>query len=324
MTRLFLVKLLIFIVAIASFAQKKTIEIATYNGIKAIYEGQDGIFHGTYQSYYKNGQKCAEGRFENNFRIGEWSVWDSTGKLRVQRVYESPFVYKTTFPKTPSSPLIDLLNVPKYRPTRSTDGCIDYHFIHERMVFFERRIWRYLPNDNRNLHWIKSCFNHINSMVLKKEIRAYNNDEFEEEITFDSMLVEKGKFIGFKIKEVYFFDTDRFLSESRILGICPVIIDEQKNDTIDLYWVYYPETRSLLAQEKFQDQSLNKTIQNYDDIFFFRYFSSYVYMQSSFYGKVEKNAPVLSKRALEKKSDEIEVNHVESEHMFWITFSRNE
>lgn len=324
MIKLFLIKLIIFTGVTASFAQDKKVEIAYYGGINATYECKGGFFHGKYQSYYSNGQKCAEGAFENNFRIGEWSVWDSEGKLSVKRFYESPFVYTTTFPKTSSSPLIDLLNIPQYRPTRNKDGFVEHHFIHERMVFYERILWRYLPDKDRNSFWMKKAFNYINAIVLKKEIDSYSNDKFEKEISIDSIQIENLNLIGFKIKEVFFFDTDRFLTESRILGICPVVIDKQTKDTIDFYWVYYPEARSFLAKKILKTKTENKNIQNYDDIFFFRYFYSYAYEKENIYGEGEKITSILSKKALEKKSDKIEMENIEFEHRSWVAFSRKE
>jgi antitoxin component YwqK of YwqJK toxin-antitoxin module len=38
------------------------------------------INHGQFVEYYKNGQKFAEGRYENGARIGEWTYWYEDGK----------------------------------------------------------------------------------------------------------------------------------------------------------------------------------------------------------------------------------------------------
>jgi antitoxin component YwqK of YwqJK toxin-antitoxin module len=48
------------------------------------------MLNGKYVSFYPNGVKKSEGSFQFNNRIGEWVVWDSTGKLRVKRLYTNP------------------------------------------------------------------------------------------------------------------------------------------------------------------------------------------------------------------------------------------
>src|ERR1700722_13407628 len=70
---------------------------ATY----AYYYVLDGMLDNKYESYYYNGKKKAEGEFFDNMRIGKWSVWDSTGKLCIQRVYSNAFDYKTIVPSIP-------------------------------------------------------------------------------------------------------------------------------------------------------------------------------------------------------------------------------
>jgi hypothetical protein len=307
---------------IVALAQEKEVQISYYGGIKAIYECKNEMFHGKYQSYYKNGQKCATGNFEYNSRVGEWSVWDSNGNLRVKRVYKSPFVYNTTFPKAPSTPLVKLLNVPPYQPTRNKEGFMKDHFIHEKMVFFEQMNWIYVPNNSLNSLWIENTFHLIHPKVLKNEVQPYSDYAFDEKMPLDSLTKDSLDIIGFKIKEVFFFDTDRFLSEKRMISVAPVVINNRTKDTIDLYWLYYPDIRPILAQKSFKPKSTVKNIQNLDDILFFRYFSSYI-LESSVPLIKEKIPSDLSKNALEANSDKIKISNLEVEHMYWITFSRN-
>src|SRR5690349_13872121 len=41
---------------------------------------KERVFHGPYVAYWPNGQKQAEGQFENGWRTGNWSFFDRDGK----------------------------------------------------------------------------------------------------------------------------------------------------------------------------------------------------------------------------------------------------
>jgi gliding motility associated protien GldN len=98
------------------------------------------------------------------------------------------------------------------------------------------------------------------------------------------------------IKEEWFFDRQHSTMHVRILGICPIRVyvrtlvtgDEDLDiggdvSRVQLFWVYYPHARSVLANTAvFNDFNDAQRI-SFDDLFFKRRFSSYIVRESNVY-----------------------------------------
>ncbi len=320
MKKIFFLVLFLFSVFFVSFISetKKKKEYQDAN-VKCFYETTQNRLNGSYISYYPNGQKKAEGNFENNCRSGKWTAWDSTGRLRAQRVYENPFVVKRIVPKIPKEKPIELLNISPYSLIYNSDGYIQYSFLSERMVVWSKRLWRVIePKDNPILFENNYFFNVLSKNIANKKLTKYkaNDDVFSQE---DSNMVRDTsiKIIGYKIKEDFFFDNDRLVSETRIIGICPV--EARKNDTLDLYWVYFPELRKCTALEKIQQNNIPKNIKTLDDLFFFRYFYGRIYKATNVYDRLisdyKQGEDIL------KESERIDIGLIEQEHDIWISMT---
>lgn len=290
--------------------------------IKCYYETTQGRIEGNYSSYYTNGKKKAEGKFENNYRIGKWTVWDSTGRVRMQRDYSDAFTFKRLLPAVPKDKVIDLLNVPQYSIKYNKDGFIEYFKLRERAVLWAKRIWRFVtPNDNKILFEKDKLFSILNKNIFNKNITPYQvtDDEFRNELLVTGIDTSSIKLIGYKIKEDCFFDNERLVSESRIIGICPVVVNKVKQDTVDLYWVYFPQIRKYLAQEKIQQTGLPAQIKTFDDLFFYRYFYGQIYKESNVYDR--PISTYKTDKEIEKEAERIEISLIESEHDIWITLT---
>lgn len=277
--------------------------------------------NGSYVSYYRNGVKKAEGTFQDNCRVGVWSVWDSTDRLRMQRDYTNLFEYKQLFPVVSADPPVALLNNSVYELTYNENNYIDYFKVQERMVIWSQRIWRMItPKENPKL-FEEDAFH----KVLTKNIDSFYVSEDE---TFAKKLTDfpepnNYKVISYKLKEDTFFDNERFVSESRILGICPVAIDLKTKDTVDLYWVYFPKARSIFAKERVKQNASDfyEEIRTFDDLFFFRDFYGAIYKESNVYDKsVSDYTSSPEERA--KESQRIEISLIETEHDYWMRFAR--
>ena len=99
------------------------------------------------------------------------------------------------------------------------------------------------------------------------------------------------------VKELWFFDKQRSVMEVRIIGLCPVRIYEKDASSSDpdaeegsetmlkkkLFWVYFPEARKLLANHEVFNPNNDAERKSFDDIFFKRMFSSYIYQESNAY-----------------------------------------
>jgi len=316
--------ILLFVITIVSFNNTDRTKCKFENTyVKCSYETYEGRIDGKYISHYKNGKKKAEGIFENNYRTGLWTVWDSTGKLRAERLYENPFCFKSISPKAPDDKPIELLNIPRYSIQYNKDGYIDNFQLEERMVVWSKRLWRVLSSkDNPILFEKNKLFNILVKNILNKNITAFStkDDQYTTEISPSEIDTNSINIISYKLKEDSFFDNERLVFETRIIGICPVAINLKTKDTLDLFWIYYPEAQRCFAQEKIQLNCLPQKIKTLDDLFFYRFFFGQIYKESNIYDR--KIADYKNGNAIKEEAERIEIGLIESEHDIWINFSK--
>ena len=93
----------------------------------------------------------------------------------------------------------------------------------------------------------------------------------------------------FRIKEDWFFDKQRSVMEVRIIGICPVKDNLDKNGVFrayePLFWIYYPEARPILAKAEVFNSRNGAERRSYDDVFWKRLFASYVYKEENVFDR---------------------------------------
>ncbi len=88
------------------------------------------------------------------------------------------------------------------------------------------------------------------------------------------------------VKEEWFFDRQRSVLDVRILGISPLYEqdDKEKGDQ-PLFWVYFPEARTLLAKYDVFNRNNPTERRSFDDIFWKRQFSSYIIKEENVYDR---------------------------------------
>jgi gliding motility associated protien GldN len=88
------------------------------------------------------------------------------------------------------------------------------------------------------------------------------------------------------IKEEWFFDRQRSVLDVRILGISPLYEqeDKEKGDQ-PLFWVYFPEARTMLAKYDVFNRHNPTERRSFDDIFWKRQFSSYIIKEENVYDR---------------------------------------
>jgi len=92
-----------------------------------------------------------------------------------------------------------------------------------------------------------------------------------------------------RIKEDWFFDKQRSMLEVRIIGVCPVIDVFNDDGTYraqkPLFWIYFPEARPIMAKSEVFNRFNGAAKLTYDDFFFKRMFSSYIYKVDNQYDR---------------------------------------
>lgn len=93
----------------------------------------------------------------------------------------------------------------------------------------------------------------------------------------------------FMVKEEWYFDKQTSSLNVRIIGICPIREYIRPNDPTNevqrtqVFWVYYPQARDLLAKSVAMNPYNGARSLSYDDLFIKRLFNSYVVKESNIY-----------------------------------------
>lgn len=176
----------------------------------------------------------------------------------------------------------------------------------------------YYPETPHN--GLMSLFDLVRTAVLQGCVTAFDNpvfdDEFKEKLSPEGVarLLEQTEIItvenpynpgnyttdtittsistseitGWWIKEDWFFDKQRSVMDVRILGLCPLQSrkDPSTGEVVGvkpLFWIYFPQLRSLLLkQDVFLGDNFSAPL-TYDDMFLKRMFSSYIHKESNVY-----------------------------------------
>lgn len=131
----------------------------------------------------------------------------------------------------------------------------------------------------------------------------------------DKVVAGKGsgtaEVLQFMLKEQWYFDKNTSTLQVRILGICPIRVYEKESDYVQpvekeaeeeaestlayedepentklrqqLFWVYYPEARPLLAVQESFNRGNDSHRLSFDELFIKRYFSSFISQASNVY-----------------------------------------
>jgi gliding motility associated protien GldN len=98
---------------------------------------------------------------------------------------------------------------------------------------------------------------------------------------------DPGRVLRLRLKEDWYFDKERSQMLVRILGVCPVMIKERDGEEFSepLFWVYFPESRPILARAEVFNRYNDAARRSYDDVFIKRIFNSYIYKEQNVYDR---------------------------------------
>ncbi len=229
---------------------------------------------------------------------------------------------------------------------------LPYDHIREADIFWEKRIWRVIDTREKiNLPFRypeRYFFSILMDAALDGEITVYSveDDKFTNPLrpdelrnmissvdtitTFDPETYEErievvqndmnpDEIQRYRIKEVWFFDEETSTMQVRVLGIAPLldVTDDNGNFLYEqpLFWVYYPEARSVLSRERAYTYGNDAAPVSWEDIFEMRFFSSYVYKESNVLNN--RLQDYLSGVDLLIEADRIENEIFNFEHDLW-------
>lgn len=196
---------------------------------------------------------------------------------------------------------------------------ITYDYIREADAKWSKRVWRVIDfKEKLNLpfaHPKMGLVNIIHNAAKNGEIEVYaisdKGETFQEPMnaqdvamigvsndTVTTTSIETGleerkavitefdpaKVTKMRIKEDWVFDIETSTLVVRIIGMAlsRERISEAGDNVGDqlMYWVYYPDVRKILAQNQVYNIKNDANTTSWEDIFEFRYFSSYIMKES--------------------------------------------
>ena len=127
----------------------------------------------------------------------------------------------------------------------------------------------------------------------------------------------------FMVKEEWVFDKQSSQMIVRIIGICPIQEFYRDGDTNQenvqrrqVFWVYYPEARELLAQNEVFNPENSARNPSFDDIFLKRRFNSYIVKAENIYNNRDISQYLTGKDAM-LESKRIENSIFDYEQNLW-------
>lgn len=291
-------------------------EVINTGSVKATI--QQNHLNGIYQEIYSNGKTKVLGEFLDGQRIGIWSVWDSTGVLKIQRNYLGSREVEYLFPEI-ENPYAELYD--KYLDhhfVHNADGFYPYQHVEERAVAYSFRSWRELNSENEPQLFQQVDFQKLFISLAQNGIKVFeygNKGNFEKQVTredTDKLLkeIDTWDFIRVEVKEDYFYSSDLLTGEVRQLGLS-FYTDEK--DSLPKYSVYFPHVRKLLAANTLSIAG-HPEVKNLDDYFFFHPYRGRIIYFSNWNDSRDSR--------LEEKNWDVELMHVVAEHALWLEYGR--
>ena len=229
---------------------------------------------------------------------------------------------------------------------------LPYDHIREADIFWEKRIWRVIDvREKMNLPFAypeRPFFTILMDAAESGEITVYSteDDKFSIPLTPDEVAsmgasvdtiatvdpetyeetyqivrneVNPQDVKRFRLKEIWFFDEETSKLQVRILGIAPLIEEYDDNGNFKyerpMFWVYYPESRQVLARERVFNVGNDSSPMTFEDLFEMRFFSSYIYKESNVFDR--RLEDYLSGVDLLMEADKIKQEIFNFEHDLW-------
>lgn len=119
----------------------------------------------------------------------------------------------------------------------------------------------------------------------------------------------------FRVKEDWFFDKQKSVLECRILGLCPLEYDEAKDIYKPMFWVYFPQCRTVFANSDVFNPKNDAERRTFEDIFWKRQFNSVSIKETNVYDRFINQYARGIDALLE--SDRIKNDIFQFEHDLW-------
>lgn len=218
--------------------------------------------------------------------------------------------------------LREKMNLPLYFPTKPQDD--RYSLIDLLLYGIENEgLTAYDTEDDEfkvpmTMDQIREKFDAQDDTIMS---RNRLTGELEQKIIPGEMHSDDVK--RYMVKEQWFFDKQTSTLQVRIIGICPIREYLKEGDTEmdgfqqkQLFWVYFPEVRPLLASHELFNPYNDAARYSFDDLFMKRRFSSFITQISNVYNNRSINEYTVGIESM-LEAERIKNSIFEFEHDLW-------
>ena len=142
--------------------------------------------------------------------------------------------------------------------------------------------------EKRTLEDIKFSLSKVDTTDLGYE--QYNAGESVDPQYVNRLDIDAGYIEEYHIRGYWYFDKRQGELKYRLLGLAPVAPDvnflgeDQEQDLVELFWVWYPDAREVLHQYKAFNKSNTSNPISYDHLLNSRRFSGMIYQEDNVQG----------------------------------------
>ncbi len=147
-------------------------------------------------------------------------------------------------------------------------------------------------NEKRTLRDIEATLSKIDTTDLG--IEQYNAGEEIDQQFIDRRDLTSADIANYHIRGMWYFDKRQAELKYRLLGIAPVapdvnFIDDDQNELVELFWVWFPDAREILHEaEAYTGSGTSQSI-SFDHLLNSRRFNGVIYQQENVQGDREVN-----------------------------------
>lgn len=191
--------------------------------------------------------------------------------------------------------VIDLrekINHPLYYPEEPLNDRLSLFDVIKQSILDDGSITAYNPgplldDDEFTVAYMPSEVKSLLSTVDTVMVEDLETGDFVPE--YVPIDIESRDIKMYRVKEDWIFDKQRSKIDIRIIGIAPM--REMRGESGELrgyaplFWLYYPECRYVFANHEVFNRSNDAERRSFEDIFWKRQFSSYIYKWSNVYDR---------------------------------------
>jgi len=209
-----------------------------------------------------------------------------------------------------------------YYPTRPDQGRKNLMTVIMESITESGNITPYAPSDEtgqaNDMFTIPMTPEEAQNTLRYETVTEYENDFGELRDTTIQVEIGLEEITKFQIKEEVFFDKQRSVMETRILGLAPMVPFYSNGQVLGeqaAFWIYFPEARRVFAQAEVYNRQNDVQRLTFDDVFWKRMFASRIIKETNVYNRTiaDYKAPMDALLEAERIKEDIR----NREHDLW-------